>query len=180
MATQVSLSLRTSFNQPATYPMNLDDQIKQAIQRAQNRSSTRKDSEHQAKLSREELKNRHNEFRLNLSDHIEKSLKKLIEHFPGFEYETIYGSRGWGGAIARDDITRGSTGKSGSFFSRVEITVRPLNEFNVVNITGKGTVHNKEIFSWNHFKDIPDSDQTEFIEKIDSWILQYAEQFAAR
>ena len=159
--------------------MNFDDELKQAIQRGQDRNAVRKDTEQRAQLSREELKNRHNDFRLNLSDHIEKALKKLIEHFPGFEYETIYGSRGWGGALARDDITRGKSGRSGSYFSRLEITVRPLNEFNVVNITGKGTIFNKEILTWNHFKDIPDADQGEFIETIDNWILQYAEQFAA-
>ncbi|MCP4478722.1 MAG: hypothetical protein GY818_11585, partial [Planctomycetaceae bacterium] len=103
-----------------------------------------------------------------------------IDHFPGFEYETIYGDRGWGGAVARDDITRAATGKSGSFFSRLELTVRPLNEFNVVNITGKGTIQNKEVFNWNYFKDIPETDRDEFAEKIDTWILQYAEQFASR
>ena len=110
----------------------------------------------------------------------EKSLKKLIDHFPGFEYETIYGDRGWGGAISRDDITRSAMGKSGSFFSRLELTVRPLNEFHVVNITGKGTIQNKEMFNWNYFKDIPETDSEEFKKKIDAWILQYAEQFAAR
>ncbi|MCH2178119.1 MAG: hypothetical protein MK106_04875 [Mariniblastus sp.] len=160
--------------------MDFEQELKKAIDRGEERSSQRKGDQQQKKLSREELKNRHNEYRLNLSDHIEKSLKKLIEHFPGFEYETLYGDRGWGGAIARDDITRSAAGKSGSFFSRLELTVRPLNEFNVVNISGKGTIQNKEIFNWNHFKDIPETDGDEFTKKIDTWILQYAEQFAAR
>lgn len=160
--------------------MDFEKKLRKAINRGEERSFNRKEDLQQEKLSREDLKNRHNEFRLNLSDHIEKSLKKMIDHFPGFEYETIYGDRGWGGAVARDDITRSVTGKSGSFFSRLELTVRPINEFNVVNITGKGTIQNKEIFNWNYFKDIPETDSDEFTEKIDTWILQYAEQFAAR
>lgn len=160
--------------------MDFEEKLRKAINRGEERSFHRREDQEQKKLSREDLKNRHNEFRLNLSDYIEKSLKKLIDHFPGFEYETIYGDRGWGGAISRDDITRSAMGKSGSFFSRLELTVRPLNEFHVVNITGKGTIQNKEMFNWNYFKDIPETDSEEFKKKIDAWILQYAEQFAAR
>jgi hypothetical protein len=71
-------------------------------------------------------------------------------------------------------------GKAGSFFSRIELTVRPQNEFNVVNIAGKGTIRDKEMFTWNHFDDVLGCDQTEFEKRIDAWVLQYAEQFAAR
>ena len=84
-----------------------------------------------------------------------------------------------GRRVFRDDITRGNTGKSGDFYSRLEITVRPLNEFSVLNISGKGTIHDKEYFNWNFFKDIPDISVQEFEEKIDSWILIYAEKFAS-
>ena len=160
--------------------MEFEDQLQKAISRGKERNASRQDSEKQQLSTAEELRNRHNEFRLELSDYIEEGLQKLETHFPGFEYETIFGERGWGGAIYRDDIARGPDGKAGSFFSRIEITVRPQNEFNVVNITGKGTVKNKEIFSWNFYKDIVDAIDVEFKEKIESWILQYAEQFAAQ
>lgn len=159
--------------------MNFDDQLKKAINRGQERGHLRRQSEEQNLTSMESLKNRHNQLRLHLSDTIELGLKRLAEHFPGFRYETVYGDRGWGGAVFRDDITRGNTGKSGAFYSRLEITVRPLNEFNVLNISGKGTIHNKEYFNWNFFKDIPDISVQEFEEKIDSWILVYAEKFAS-
>ena len=82
--------------------------------------------------------------------------------------------------MARNDIDRGPDGKAGSFFSRLEITVRPQNEFNVVNICGKGAIRDKEIFSWNHFEDIAEADQKAFEEMIDKWVLEFAEQFAAR
>ena len=159
--------------------MSFEDQLKKAIERGRGRNAQRKTSEAERRLSQEELKNRHNDFRLRLSEHIEGALRKLCEHFPGFQYETIYGSRGWGGAISRDDIRRDDSGRAGSFFSRLELTVRPLNEFNVVNIAGKGTIYNKEIFNWNDFKDIEEADFDEFVEKLDTWILQYAEQYAA-
>ena len=159
--------------------MGLDDQLEKAILRGRERNASKLDSEKQRLLTAEEIRNRHNLFRLNLSEYIEESLKKLAQHFPGFDYETIYGERGWGGALYREDLARGPSGRAGAYFSRVEITVRPQNEFNVVNIAGKGTVKDKEIFTWNHFKDISESTDDEFQQTIDSWIIQYAEQFAA-
>lgn len=159
--------------------MSFDDQLKKAISRGQQQGSDRREHEEQETLSADALKNRHNEFRLKLSEHVENAVRKLEEHFPGFRFETLYGDRGWGGAVSRDDITRGKTGRSGSFYSRLEVTVRPLSEFNVLNITGKGTIHNKEVFSWNFFKEIPEVSLEEFKEKVDSWILVYAEKFAS-
>ena len=110
----------------------------------------------------------------------EEGLKKIANHFPGFEYETIYGTKGWGGALSRNDLDRGPDGKAGSFFSRVEMTVRPQNEFDVINIVGKGTIRDKEMFVWKHFDGIAEADQAQFVQMIDNWLLQFAEQFAAR
>ena len=160
--------------------MDFEDKLQKAVQRGQNRNAARSNAEKQAAMSNEQIRNRHNEYRLNLSDHIETCLKQLSGPFPGFEYETIYGEKGWGGAVSRNDIDRGPDGKAGSFFSRVEVTVRPQNEFNVVNIAGKGTIRDKEIFNWNHFEEIHEAKQQDFEQMIDKWILQFAEAFAAR
>ena len=159
--------------------MDFDNELEAAIKRGQQRSEFLQNSAKQAAMSAEEIRNRHNDFRLHLSDHIEECLKKLANHFPGFEYETIYGSRGWGGAVSRNDLDRGRDGRAGSFFSRLELTVRPQNEFNVVNISGKGTIRDKEIFSWNHFEEISEAKNEVFEQILDKWILQFAEQFAA-
>lgn len=160
--------------------MDFDRELEKAIERGNSLGAASNKADKQASISKEQLRNRHNEFRLNLSEHIETCLQQLANHFPGFQYETIYGHRGWGGAVARNDIDRGPDGKTGSFFSRVEITVRPQNEFNVVNIAGKGAIRDKEIFTWNYFADIPEAKQDDFEAVIDKWVLEYAEQFAAR
>jgi hypothetical protein len=160
--------------------MDFEDKLQKAIQRGQNRNAARSSAKKQVEATKEELRNRHNDFRLNLSEHIETCLKQLTHHFPGFDYEVLYGSKGWGGALSRDDIDRGPDGKAGSFFSRIELTVRPQNEFNVVNITGKATIRDKEMFTWNHFEDILDTKQESLEQMIDKWVLQFAEQFAAR
>jgi len=155
--------------------MNFDERLQSAIDRGKTRGQAESKAEQEQKLSQQELRNRHTVFRLKISEHIEEGLRKLCEHFPGFDYETIYGEKGWGGRLTRDDLNRG-----GSYFSRVEAVVRPINEFNVVNIVGKGTVANKEIFSWNHFEDITKADLDEFLKLIDGWIVMYAEKFASR
>ena len=160
--------------------MNFEDRIEQAIQRGQQRSAKKTEQLKQQALTAEQIKSRHNEFRLALSEHIEASLKRLAEHFPGFDYEMIYGARGWGGAIFRSDLTKGPDGRSGSFFSRLEIAVKGLNEYNVVNIAGKGTISDREVFTWNHFRDVDVANKDEFCGIIDTWIVEFAEQFAAR
>jgi hypothetical protein len=154
--------------------MDFEEQLKQAISRGKVRAESERAAGVHRKLSEEELKRHHTEYRLALSDHIEEGLKRLVNHFPGFVYETVYGDRGWGGAIKRDDLMRG-----GSFYSRLELVVRPINQFQVVNISGKGTIKNREIANWNHFEEIEQVEMEEFKSKIDSWILNYAEQFAA-
>ena len=164
---------------PDERTMSFEDQLRKAISRGQDQGTSRREANEQEQLNADALKNRHNQYRLQVSDHIEVGVKKLCEHFPGFTYETIYGDRGWGGAVYRDDITRGISGKSGSFYSRLEITVRPINEFNVLNISGKGTVHNREQFNWNFFREIQEVSIDDFKEKVDSWILVYAEKFAS-
>lgn len=160
--------------------MDFESKLQQAIERGQNRNLARSNAEKLAASTKEEIRNRHNEFRLNLSEHIETALKQMASHFPGFEFDIIYGSKGWGGAMSRNDIDRGPDGRAGTFFSRIEVMVRPQNEFNVVNIAGKATIRDKEIFTWNHFADILEADMQVFIDTIDKWILEFAETFAAR
>ena len=155
--------------------MDFEEKLKQAISRGKDRAEVDRVSDASRQMSHEELRRRHTECRLDLSEYIEQVLRKLANHFPGFAYETVYGERGWGGGLSRDDLMRG-----GSFFSRIEIVVRPYNNFNVVNISGKGTVKNREIANWNHFQEVASVDLDEFRQKIDSWILLYAEQFAAK
>ena len=76
--------------------MDFEDQLEKAIARGQQRITKRDQDRKKQSLNADDLKRRHNEFRLHLSDHIENSLNRLAERFPGFEYEIIYGTKGWG------------------------------------------------------------------------------------
>ncbi len=159
---------------------DLDARLQNAIERGQRHGAAADNLQQQQQMSEQELRQRHTDFRLKLSDHIEHGLKRLPEHFPGFTFETIYGDRGWGGALYRDDLTTEKiSGRGGSFYSRLEITVRPATKYNIVDISVKGTVHNKEVVSKNYFEEIQEAVLENFMAEIDNWIVLYAEKYAA-
>jgi hypothetical protein len=158
--------------------MDFEERIEKAIQRGRRRGDARSREEKQKELSEDELKRMHGQARLDLSDHIESCMKRLPNHFPGFRYETVYGERGWGTACSRDDI-RIQDGRRQNDYSRLEMTVRPLTSYFVLELAAKATIRNKEVFNRSHFESIQDADVAKFKELVDIWILEYAELFAA-
>ena len=151
---------------------DFESRLQQAIQRGQRRQEQDLKAARAEALTEDELRRRHGHYRLQLSEHIE-------QHFPGFQYETIYGERGWGAACSRDDL-RIEGGRRGSDYSRLEMTVRPYSSYHVLDLVAKGTIHNKEIFNRSHFEEIPQVNPTRFLELIDLWVLEFAELFAAK
>ncbi|MEX2174239.1 MAG: hypothetical protein WD872_07745 [Pirellulaceae bacterium] len=159
--------------------MDFDERLKAAIQRGHRRGD---DAAHEAAaqaLSEEDFRRLHSQHRLSLSEQIETCIKKLPNFFPGFQYETMYGDRGWGGACYREDL-RLSRGQRTNEYSRLEVTVRPYSSLHVLDLAAKGTIRNKEIFSRNYFEPLADADVQKFHDLIDAWVLEYAEMYAAR
>ena len=154
---------------------DFDDQLNSAIQKGRQQSRKTSQAESEKKMSKEEIKRLHSKYRLHLSDFIEERMQQLPNHFPGFRYETVYGERGWGAACYRDDAGRGRR----DFYSRLELTVRPLGEYDVLDISVRGTIKNKEVMQRNFFQELPEVELTRFEETIQNWILNYAEQFSA-
>ena len=159
---------------------DFDERLQKAIERGQRRGEERAREARAQRLTEEDLKSLHTKYRLQLSEHIERCVQTLPQHFPGFFYETIYGERGWGGSCKRDDVGISADGKRKNFFSRLEMTIRPFSDLHVVELTSKGTIRNKEVFSRNHFEKIGDADTDTFEQLIDVWVLEYAELFAAK
>ncbi len=50
----------------------------------------------------------------------------------------------------------------------------------VVDLSGKGTIRNKEAFARSYFEKIEDVDPQKFEQAIDAWVLEYAEMYAAQ
>ena len=158
---------------------DFEDRLKNAIERGQKRSGAKAEAEKEKALSREEIKRLHSNYRLQLSDKIEKCIAILPDHFPGFEVETIYGEKGWGAACSRDDIIS-EKGRSQNHYSRFEMTVRPHNDLNVIDLAAKGTVLNKELLRRQHFEDVEKLDVEKFLQLVDTWTLEYAEIYASK
>ena len=159
--------------------MDFQQRLEKAVQRGQKRSQARSAADRAKALSAEELKRLHSQYRLSLSDHIEQCIAALPNHFPGFQVETLYGDAGWGAAVKRDDMGRKSGGGRANFYSRLEVTVRPVSDAFVLELSAKGTIRNKEVFNRSHFEKLADVDMDTFAELADLWILEYAELFAA-
>ncbi|QDS93064.1 hypothetical protein FF011L_18190 [Roseimaritima multifibrata] len=157
---------------------DFDERIEAAINRGQRRSQFHKEAERKEKLSAEELRRLHTEYRLALSERIEQAVSRLANHFPGFRYETLYGEQGWGAACWRDNLNV-EEGRRNNLFSRIELMVRPLNEYFVLELKGKGTVANKEIFNRSHFEHLQDVELESFEHIIDAWVVEYAELYSA-
>ena len=158
--------------------MDFEKRLEDAIARGQRRGSREAQEAQQQALSEEELRRMHSQFRLELSEYIERGLKKLPDYFPGFRFESVAGDRGWGAAVSRDNVSRGR--QSGSLFSRLEMTIRPFSAAQVLELTAKGTINNKEVYNRTHFQRLYEADTATFCEMIDLWILEYAEQYAAK
>ncbi|NLE37083.1 MAG: hypothetical protein GX621_03565, partial [Pirellulaceae bacterium] len=103
----------------------------------------------------------------------------LPRHFPGFTLGPVVNDRGWGTAISRDDLEIDAERGRVNYFSRLEMLVRPISEYFVLELAAKATVRNKEFFNRSHFQRLAEVDITSFIEMIDLWVLEFAERYAA-
>jgi hypothetical protein len=159
--------------------MDFQQRLEKAIQRGRRSQDAAERARAEQAISEEELKRLHTQYRLELSEHIEVSLKQLPQHFPGFRYESLVGSAGWGGALSRDDLSL-SDGRRENFFSRLELAVRPFSTAHVLELVAKGTIRNKEIYNRNQYQLLTHVDIASFRELVDRWILEYAEAYAAK
>lgn len=154
------------------------NRLESAIQRGQRRRDAQNLAEREKAISDEEAKRLHTSYRLALSERISQQLEQLVQHFPGFRKETLFGEAGWGAACYRDDLEL-SGGRRSNRYSRLDITVRPYNEYRVLELRAKGTVANKEVFNRNFFEPLAEGQQDAFAHLIDTWVVEYAELYAA-
>jgi hypothetical protein len=155
-----------------------EDKLKQAAARGASRATYFQSEAERKRLEVEEFRTLHMQLRLELSERIESVIKKLIDLFPGFRYQTVFGDAGWGGACVRDDLSI-ERGKRENKYSRFEMAVRPLNEYNVLDLQAKGTIANRELLTRSFYQPLGEVDKAKFRELIDTWALAYAELYAA-
>jgi hypothetical protein len=158
--------------------MEFRQRLQQATERGQRAREAQLSAAAAKALSEEECRRLHSNYRLQLSDHIEHCLGELADNFPGFRLESIVDGSGWGSVASRDGV--GLAGRrSDNFFSRMQIVVSPYGKYHVLEVVAKGTIRNKEVFSRSHYQRLDEFDMARFRELIESWVVEYAEMFAA-
>jgi hypothetical protein len=160
--------------------MDFKQRLANAIERGERSGDARARAEARRQLDEQEMRRRHGEYRLELCDHIERCLKTLPEHFPGFRFETVVSERGWGAAVSRDDLAVNSRQGRRNLFSRLEVVVRPVSEYFVLELLAKGTIQNKEVFHRTHYQRLAEVNLASFAELIDLWVIEYAELYSAQ
>ncbi len=156
-----------------------EQRLERAIARGQKHRVDRERAAAEAALSEEELRRRHSDFRLQLSEHVEQCLAQLPNHFPGFQYAPVASDRGWGAAVSRDDAVVTRDGRA-NLYSRLEMTVRPFASIGVLEVSARGTIRNKEVFNRNYYQKLAEVDLDTFFETVDLWVLEYAQHYAAQ
>lgn len=86
---------------------DFDQQLQKAIQRGLQVKNAADAAAVADAVTEEQLRNRHSAFRNELTEHIERCLNSLCDHFPGFEFQTVINEKGWGARISRDDLRPG-------------------------------------------------------------------------
>jgi hypothetical protein len=92
--------------------------------------------------------------------------------------ETLFGEKGWGAAVFRDDLSLTKRQRE-SHYSRLEIFVRPMNDYYIVDLASKATVRNKEAWNRNVFHSLTEANLQQLREQIDVWAIQFVELYAA-
>ncbi len=157
---------------------DFDERLQKAINRGQKSRDAEGEAAGQKQASEEDLRSLHSELRLALSDHIEGCLKKLCDHFPGFEYSTVVNEDGWGARITRDDINL-NRGTNRNLYSRLEMLIRPFSDTHILEITTKGTIRNKESLNRSNYRFLSEATEEGLMEVIDTIILEFAQQYSA-
>ena len=160
--------------------MNFDERLERAIERGQQQRSAQDRERAERAMTEEECKNLHSKARLELSEHIEGCLRKLVEHFAGFDFESLVGTEGWGAKISRDDLAPGDGKPLNKYYSRLEMVVRPYSTGRIVELIVRGTIRNKEVLSRTHYHQLAQLDLNGFRDLVDLWVLEYAEKFSSR
>lgn len=157
---------------------DFEERLQKAIQRGQQvRTASGAAAEADA-ASEEQLRSRHSQLRNELAEHIEACLRKLCDHFPGFEFQTVINEKGWGARISRDDIRLGR-GAARNEYSRLEILIRPFSDAHILEVATKGTIRNRESLNRANFRFLREATVEGLRQMIDGITLEFAEQYSA-
>ncbi|HEV3417174.1 MAG TPA: hypothetical protein VG056_10185 [Pirellulales bacterium] len=158
--------------------MDFEQRLQRAVERGTRAAEAKRRIEAEQALSEEQLKRLHSQYRLQLSEYIERCLAKLPQYFPGFQFETVVSDRGWGAAVSVDELQLARGGRRSTSFSRLELVVAPFNSAHVLELAARGTIHNKEVYHRSHYQPLAEFQLEPFEGLVDLWVPEFAELYA--
>ena len=84
--------------------MNFRERLQRATERGKQVRAAQLNEAAAKALSEEECRRLHSQYRLTITEHIEKCLGELADTFPGFRLETIVDEWVGARAVSRDDL----------------------------------------------------------------------------
>lgn len=159
-------------------PSDFTSRLQKAVERGRQQSAAAERDRQLSKMSEEEAKTRHTQARAELSDHIEACLQQVAREFPGFDYQLVASSEGFGARIARDNL-RGRAGNLTREYSHLELVVRRFSPARLLELSARGAIANKEVVNRSQFQQLDELDLDTFRHLIDQWVLEYAERYAS-
>lgn len=160
--------------------MDFEKRLQKAIERGRRLGDQRAQEEMRRRMTEEELRRLHGQYRIALNEHIEQCFRNLALQLPGFQVEPLVSDRGWGASAGRDDFVRTSSGGRENRFSRLEIFVTPWTTAAILELRGKAIVQDKELFYRSYGQPLVEVDLDSFLQRVDQWVLEFAEAYAAR
>ncbi len=157
---------------------DFEERLQRAIQRGQQFKEAEGAITGTGAGTEEDLRTQHSSLRNELTEHIEGCLRKLCDHFPGFEFNSVLNEKGWGARISRDDLNL-KAGFSKTEYSRLEVLIRPFSDAHIVEIATKGTIRNRESLNRSNFRFLADAKLEILKQMVDSIALEFAEQYSA-
>ena len=157
---------------------DFEERLKRAIDRGQKSRSADGEAAGKQQSTEEELRAIHSGLRLAISEHIESCLRKLCDHFPGFDYSTVMNEDGWGARITRDDINL-QRGVNRNLYSRFEMLVKPFSSAHILEVSTKGTIRNKESLNRNNYRFLNEATEESLTEVVDNLVIEFAQQYSA-
>jgi hypothetical protein len=156
--------------------MDFDERLQRAIHRGQQQRAAAGLAQARQALTDEEYRTLHGRLRLELSEYIETCLKRLVEHFPSFDYSSVMSVDGWGAKISRDELHGRPLTRQ---YSHLELLIRPYSPTRILEVTARGAIRNKEVLSRSQYQQLDSYDLDAFRAIIDQLVLEYAEKIAA-
>lgn len=159
--------------------MDFHERLQRAVHRGEQRRSQSAQARALEQMSEEESKALHAQARAELSDYLESCLKHVADTFPGFEFQTVLSTDGYGAKVRRDDL-RSRAGKPLAHeYSHLELLIRSFTTSRILEVVCRGAIANKEVLSRSAFQFLNQLDLDSLKQQIDQWVLEYAERFAA-